>query len=48
MTWLTDWRDADIAERDRQDRLADWRRELEQETRDDQRRYAEMAERMMD
>ena len=48
MTWLTDWRDADLAERDRQDRLADWRHELEQETREDEGRFVLMVERMMD
>ena len=47
MTWLTDWRDADIAERDRQDRLADWRREMEQEARE-QGWYVAMVERQLD
>ena len=49
MRWLSDWRDADLAERDRQDRLADWRHEMEQEAREVLRERAEqMIARQMD
>ena len=48
MTWLTDWRDADLAELARQEQLADWRADLDAELRDERDYYAAMAARMMD
>lgn len=47
MTWLTDWRDADLAELARQEQLAAWRAELDAELHDDGY-WAAMAARMMD
>ena len=47
MTWLTDWRDADLAELARQEQLAEWRADLDAELRD-AGYWAAMAARMMD
>jgi hypothetical protein len=47
MSWISDWRDADLAEQARQEQLAAWRAELDAELRDDSY-WAAMAAAQLD